>query len=103
MSLTAFPTTALADGVIRCVPGEDHTNGFFVSCFIKKDSSSDSGIQKRKRRAVNDGDVTDDEDEEVADLEGHEATVEAAASSGTSATSNKKKKKNKRKKQKKVL
>lgn len=22
--------------VIRCLPGEDATNGFFVSCFVKK-------------------------------------------------------------------
>lgn len=24
-----------SEGVIRCSPGEDHTNGFFVSCFVK--------------------------------------------------------------------
>ena len=29
----------MADGVIRCMPGEDKTNGFFVACFVKRSSS----------------------------------------------------------------
>ncbi|EIN03703.1 S-adenosyl-L-methionine-dependent methyltransferase [Punctularia strigosozonata HHB-11173 SS5] len=29
-----------ADSVIRCSPGEDATNGFFVSCFVKETKSS---------------------------------------------------------------
>lgn len=28
----------MADGVIRCMPGEDKTNGFFVACFVKRSS-----------------------------------------------------------------
>ncbi|KAI5122536.1 hypothetical protein M0805_005263 [Coniferiporia weirii] len=33
-------STGDADALVRCVPGVDHTNGFFVSCFVK-----DSGIR----------------------------------------------------------
>ncbi|KAF9048596.1 S-adenosyl-L-methionine-dependent methyltransferase [Panaeolus papilionaceus] len=44
-----------ADSVIRCLPGEDATNGFFVSCFIK--GTKDAVISKRKER-------TDDEEEQ---------------------------------------
>ncbi|KAJ9114385.1 hypothetical protein QFC20_001528 [Naganishia adeliensis] len=90
----------LADGVIRCVPGEDHTNGFFVSCFVKKGSLPDTGNQKRKRTSANSGNMTDDEDEEGADLdEGEDAATDVKSSDAT-ASSNKKKKKNKRKKKK---
>ncbi|KAF8529826.1 williams-Beuren syndrome critical region protein 20 copy A [Gautieria morchelliformis] len=28
-----------ADSVVRCIPGEDKTNGFFVSCFVREHSS----------------------------------------------------------------
>lgn len=24
-----------ADSLVRCIPGEDHTNGFFVACFVR--------------------------------------------------------------------
>jgi putative methyltransferase len=30
-----FRLVDIADAVICCVPGEDRTNGFFVSCFVK--------------------------------------------------------------------
>jgi len=36
---------AHAESLIRCSPGEDATNGFFVSCFVRK---SDSTSSKRK-------------------------------------------------------
>ena len=32
-----------ADSLIRCVPGDDRTNGFFVSCFVRKKPGSDTG------------------------------------------------------------
>ncbi len=28
----------LAESVIRCLPGQDKTNGFFVACFVRKAS-----------------------------------------------------------------
>jgi len=33
--------------LIRCLPGEDATNGFFVSCFVR-----DSGLVMRKRKEM---------------------------------------------------
>ncbi len=42
--------TAQAASVIRCSPGEDATNGFFVSCFVR--NSSSSGTIKRKLDVV---------------------------------------------------
>lgn len=56
-----FPTTRypswlimadLAESVIRCLPGEDKTNGFFVSCFVREtagDKAGSVGKGKRKR------------------------------------------------------
>ena len=32
-----------ASSLVRCLPGEDATNGFFVSCFVKE-----SAVEKRK-------------------------------------------------------
>ncbi|TDL25613.1 williams-Beuren syndrome critical region protein 20 copy A [Rickenella mellea] len=56
-----------AESVIRCTPGEDHTNGFFVSSFIKvsstplkiainstSDIQSDSFYMKKRQREVMD-------------------------------------------------
>ncbi|KAL5504035.1 hypothetical protein ACEPAH_8108 [Sanghuangporus vaninii] len=31
-----------AESLIRCIPGDDHTNGFFVSCFIRKKSGTET-------------------------------------------------------------
>ncbi|THH10867.1 hypothetical protein EW145_g1018 [Phellinidium pouzarii] len=41
-----------ADALVRCMPGEDHTNGFFVSCFVRDRGNSneirrDTGDWKR--------------------------------------------------------
>ncbi|KAJ9102469.1 hypothetical protein QFC21_002869 [Naganishia friedmannii] len=87
--------TVLADGVIRCVPGEDHTNGFFVSCFIKGDASGTTD-QKRKRST--------EEDEEDADVLSADGEVGAGEDEAPEATaiSSRKQKKNKRKKKKKA-
>lgn len=57
-----------AEALIRCMPGEDHTNGFFVSCFIRKankfDTSSGQNVtipqESRKRPAVQDDEVADE-------------------------------------------
>jgi hypothetical protein len=38
-----------ADCLIRCSPGEDATNGFFVSCFVRASNREDT--RKRKREA----------------------------------------------------
>jgi len=43
-----------ARSLIRCLPGEDATNGFFVSCFVKSKKSV-----TRKREASNDGHAGD--------------------------------------------
>lgn len=87
--------------MIRCVPGEDHTNGFFVSCFVKKGSLPDMGNQKRKYTSANSGNMTDDEDEEGEDLdEGEDAATDVKSSGATALSNKKKKKKNKRKKKK---
>ncbi len=64
--------TEMADSVIRCSPGEDHTNGFFVSCFIREDSNTcikrkteESGHSSSKK-LKHDDDAEDAEDEKVA-------------------------------------
>ncbi|KAJ3567885.1 hypothetical protein NP233_g6070 [Leucocoprinus birnbaumii] len=50
--------TGDAEGLVRCLPGEDATNGFFVSCFVRKspgrkrNAQSDDiedGLRKQKR------------------------------------------------------
>ncbi|ESK92331.1 nucleus protein [Moniliophthora roreri MCA 2997] len=39
----------LAESLVRCMPGEDATNGFFVSCFVRQVvAKSDDGNRKRK-------------------------------------------------------
>lgn len=68
----------LADSVIRCVAGEDKTNGFFVACFVRKGSdvfnepepSSETGDKKRPREEdvelaeTNEMDVAEDVERE---------------------------------------
>lgn len=99
--LTPLYYAALADGVIRCVPGEDHTNGFFVSCFIKKQALPAGQGQKRKLAQAAD---TTEEPIREEDNEKQGSPVEGEGvpeESGGKVSSSKKKKKNKRKKQKK--
>ncbi|KAF9266542.1 S-adenosyl-L-methionine-dependent methyltransferase [Marasmius fiardii PR-910] len=43
----------LAQSLVRCVPGDDKTNGFFVSCFVRNEDSDDIGIKARKRKLEN--------------------------------------------------
>jgi len=48
-------TTEIADSVICCVPGEDRTNGFFVSCFIRGQTDASRG-KKRARQVDHEAD-----------------------------------------------
>ncbi|EEB87488.1 hypothetical protein MPER_15146, partial [Moniliophthora perniciosa FA553] len=41
----------LAESLVRCMPGEDATNGFFVSCFVRQETSN--GNRKRKADSKN--------------------------------------------------
>ena len=48
----------LADGaecVVRCSPGEDATNGFFVSCFVRQSQGESTRLGKRNRPSVRHG------------------------------------------------
>ena len=38
--------------VVRCSPGEDGTNGFFVSCFVRQSQEEVTKLGKRSRPAV---------------------------------------------------
>lgn len=47
-----------AASLIRCSPGEDATNGFFVSCFVRGEAAvelSNSVVALGKRKADNEG------------------------------------------------
>ncbi|KAF8591088.1 S-adenosyl-L-methionine-dependent methyltransferase [Ramaria rubella] len=54
--------SALSESMVRCFPGEDGTNGFFVSCFVRKPSTR-VGAQNSKRKADGDLDVDGSSDE----------------------------------------
>ncbi|KAJ2922867.1 hypothetical protein H1R20_g14247, partial [Candolleomyces eurysporus] len=43
-----------ASSVIRCSPGEDHTNGFFVSCFIRRAAQIESSSKRKAGDEVQD-------------------------------------------------
>jgi putative methyltransferase len=43
-----------ASSLIRCLPGEDATNGFFVSCFVR-----DLGPVTRKRKEMAGNDIVE--------------------------------------------
>ncbi|KAI9468894.1 MAG: williams-Beuren syndrome critical region protein 20 copy A [Benjaminiella poitrasii] len=63
-----------ADRLVRTIPAEDLTNGFFVSCFIRKNESSMPDEENNKRKAI-----------------------EMATNNNNTSSSNKKKKSKKRK------
>lgn len=50
-------TAAEADSVVRCSPGEDATNGFFVSLFVRRDVDENTIPleEARKRKATEEG------------------------------------------------
>ena len=49
---------AHADSLVRCSPGEDGTNGFFVSLFVRRgsvhDERSGMSIDSKKRKTMGD-------------------------------------------------
>jgi putative methyltransferase len=56
----------MAESVIRCLPGEDKTNGFFVACFVRNEETD--GLQlglKKKTGAPQRGANTRDQGEHV--------------------------------------
>ena len=56
----------LAEGVIRCVPGEDKTNGFFVACFVKKGGMTLTGKEGKgsKKRSREDQEAQAEKEEQ---------------------------------------
>lgn len=48
---TAHEVVDMAESVIRCLPGQDKTNGFFVACFVRRDASA-----KPHRKALSNAD-----------------------------------------------
>jgi len=44
-----------AECLVRCSPGEDATNGFFVSCFVRQSREESTNLGKRSRPSVNPG------------------------------------------------
>ncbi|EGN99084.1 hypothetical protein SERLA73DRAFT_90270, partial [Serpula lacrymans var. lacrymans S7.3] len=51
------PDDALS--VVRCSPGEDATNGFFVSCFVRKTHQTSDALLTNQQRKRDDGDELD--------------------------------------------
>ena len=46
--------------MVRCSPGEDATNGFFVSCFVRQSRGELTRLGKRSRASVRDDDDKDE-------------------------------------------
>ena len=44
--------TGDAECMVRCSPGEDATNGFFVSCFVRQSQGGSTKLGKRSRPSV---------------------------------------------------
>lgn len=44
-----------AECVVRCSPGEDAMNGFFVSCFVRQSQGELTKLGKRSRPSVRHG------------------------------------------------
>ncbi|KIJ52544.1 hypothetical protein M422DRAFT_26124 [Sphaerobolus stellatus SS14] len=81
----------LADSVIRCSPGEDATNGFFVACFIRMTgfiSSPRAGLTASKRKA---------DDDDLRDSSGEEKEPEVQMDKRGESNKKRKKRKKKRK------
>ncbi|ORX38495.1 S-adenosyl-L-methionine-dependent methyltransferase [Kockovaella imperatae] len=88
----------LADGVIRCIPEEDHTNGFFVACFVRGSES----VQNQKKRALEEAeDESESEHEYEAEDSKEEEEKEVAPREKTSAQLERRKRKKQKQKQKK--
>jgi putative methyltransferase len=74
--------------VVRCLPGEDKTNGFFVACFIKGGSQAKKSFtsRKRTREEVEVPEEQVAENTDSAKLEQTEAKSEATAVSGAKSS-----------------
>ncbi|KAF9064180.1 S-adenosyl-L-methionine-dependent methyltransferase [Rhodocollybia butyracea] len=83
-----------AISMVRCLPGEDATNGFFVSCFVRRTSDGDRVNDHRKRKRM-----MEDEDE---DKEKDDEEVDHGAEPVATEPRKKKKKKIKKKKNVKI-
>lgn len=81
--------------MVRCLPGEDATNGFFVSCFVRSTLDGHRVNDRRKRKRMME-DKEEDSDKEKGDEEGDQGVEPVATES------RKKKKKIKKKKNVKV-
>jgi len=55
--------TGDAECVVRCSPGEDATNGFFVSCFVRQSQGGSTKLGKRSRPSVGGGGGEDETSE----------------------------------------
>ena len=58
--------TGDAECVVRCSPGEDATNGFFVSCFVRQSQGGSTGLGKRTRPSAK-GDNGEDRNRECGE------------------------------------
>jgi putative methyltransferase len=74
-----------AECMVRCSPGEDATNGFFVSCFVRQSQASKK-LGKRSRSSVSHG------ADEVETGEGGESVIHMEKSAAGQKRSRPKKK-----------
>ena len=58
-----------AEGVLRCIPEEDHTNGFFVACFVRGQIQPLNGDRKRRRGDIEKEGAEEAEEQTVASPE----------------------------------
>ncbi|KAJ3990152.1 S-adenosyl-L-methionine-dependent methyltransferase [Lentinula detonsa] len=49
-----------AASLVRCLPGEDGTNGFFVSCFVRDSSEQELGAHQQSKRKIDELDEDTD-------------------------------------------
>jgi putative methyltransferase len=70
----------MAESVIRCLPGEDKTNGFFVACFVRSDGNAEQPISAGLEESTNRNDPPKrslgevEEEEEEGEEEEHETS-----------------------------
>ncbi|KAI5897760.1 S-adenosyl-L-methionine-dependent methyltransferase [Schizophyllum commune H4-8] len=83
-----------AEGLIRCLPGEDATNGFFVSCFVRRADGEMEAVKESEGKKVGAQPPSKKRKADDADPSSLEAgTVPQADGTTTPAKRRKKKKK----------
>ncbi|KAL1677689.1 S-adenosyl-L-methionine-dependent methyltransferase [Schizophyllum commune] len=83
-----------AEGLIRCLPGEDATNGFFVSCFVRRMEDEMEDVEGSEgKKATAQQPTSKKRKAEDAD---HTQADETAQEGGTTALAKRKKKKKKK-------